>query len=75
MRIDLVLDTVKTSHKDSRVAEIRIAGSVGIAKLKSALFGALGICGDTNYRGAVGGCITYGYGSLKSRNKTLEGVC
>ena len=39
--INLVLDTVETCHEDCGVAEIGVAGSVGVAKLEAALIGAL----------------------------------
>ena len=74
VRVNLVLDTVKTCHKDSRIAEIGVAGSVGVSQLETALVGALCIRGDTDYSTSVGGCITDGYGSLKAWNKALEGV-
>ena len=72
--IDLVLDTVETCHKYSRVAEVGVAGSVGVTELKAALLGALCISGDTDDRASVRGSVAYGHGSLKAGNKSLEGV-
>ena len=74
MGIDLVLDTVQTGHQQGCIAEIGIAGGIGIADLKAAHLGRLGICGDTDDGAAVGCGITDGHGSLKAGHQTLEGV-
>ena len=72
--INLILDTVETCHKDSRVAEVGVAGSVGITELEAALVRALCICGDTDDRASVRGSVANGNGSLKAGYKTLEGI-
>ena len=74
MRVDPVLDTVKTGHKDRRIAEIRVAGGVGVAELEPAELGRLGIRRDADDRAAVGSRIADSHGSLKAGDQTLEGV-
>ena len=75
MGIDLVLYAVKTCHKDSGIAEIGVARSVGIAELKAALRGSFRVCRDTDNGAAVGGCVANGNGCFKAGNEALEGVC
>ena len=48
--IDLVLDAVQARHQDGGVAEVGVAGSVGVTELKAALVGALCVCGNTDDR-------------------------
>ena len=74
MGIDLILDTVQTGHQQGCVAEIRVAGSIGVTQLKAAQLGALGISGDTDDGTAVGSGVTNGHRSLKARHQALEGV-
>ena len=72
--IDLVLDAVQTCHQDGSVAEIGVAGGIGITQLKAAHLGSLGISGNTDDSGAVGGCVAHGDRSLEAGHQTLEGV-
>ena len=72
VRIDLILDSVKTCHKNCGIAEIGVAGRIGIAELEAALLGLFCIGGNTDDRTAVGRSVTYGYGSLKAGDKALE---
>jgi len=51
--VDFVLYAVEASHKDCRVAEIGVAGGVGVAKLEAALIGAFRVGGNTDNRRAV----------------------
>ena len=44
--IDLILDTVKTRHKDRGVAEVGVAGRVGVTELETALLRRLCVCRD-----------------------------
>ena len=74
VRIDLVLDAVQSRHEDGGVAEVGVTGSVGVTEFKAALVGALGVGGDTDDRGAVGGGVAHGDGSLKAGDEALEGV-
>ena len=72
VRIDLVLYTVETCHKNSRIAEVRVAGRVRVSELKAALLGTLRICRNTDNRRAVRGRISNGNGGFEAGNKALE---
>ena len=54
MGIDLILDAVQTGHQDGGIAQIGVAGGIGVPQLKPAQLGALGVGGDTD-GGAPGG--------------------
>ena len=46
VRIDLVLDAVQTGHQDGGIAEVGVAGSIGVTKLKATQFGSFCVGGD-----------------------------
>jgi len=72
--IDLVLDAVDTGHQNGGVAEIGVAGGIGVTQLETALVGSLGVGRDTDDGAAVGGGVTHGDGRLEAGHQTLEGV-
>ena len=74
MRVDLVLDAIKTGHKNGSIAEVWVAGRVGVAQLEAALVGALCVCGDADDCAAVGGCVANGNGCFEAGHQSLEGV-
>ena len=67
MRIDLILDTVKTGHQNGGVAEIGIAGGIGITQLKATLRRSLRVSRNPDDRAAVRGCVT-------NRNRGLNAI-
>ena len=72
--IDLVLHTVQTCHQNGCIAEVGVAGSVGVPQLKAALVGTLSVSGNTDDCASVGGSVAYGYRCFKAGYKALEGV-
>ena len=74
MGIDLVLDAVKTGHQDGGVAEVGVAGGIGVAQLKPAQLGLLSVGRDTDDGGAVGSGVAHGDGGLEAGDQTLERV-
>ena len=72
--IDLVLHTVQTCHQDGCIAEVGVAGRVGVPQLKAALVGTLSVSGNTDNGASVGGSVANRHRSLKTGHQTLEGV-
>ena len=70
----LVLDTVETRHKDRGIAEVGVAGRIGVTKFEAALLGRLCVCGDTDDRASVRGRVADRNGCLEAGNESLEGV-
>ena len=72
--VDLVLDAVETGHQERGIAEVGIAGGVGVAQLEAAQLRGLGVRRNANDGAAVGRGVTDGDGGLETGHQTLEGV-
>ena len=72
--IDLVLNAVQTGHEDGGIGVVGIAGGVGVAQLKALLSRGLGVGGDADDGGAVGGGVADGHRGLEPGHQALEGV-
>ena len=72
---EIIVPTPRAKPDKEPIAEIRIAGSIGVPKLKPAHIGGLGISRNADDCAAVGSGITNGYGSFEAGNKTFKGVC
>ena len=75
MRIYLVSYSVEACHKYCGISVIRVAGSIGIPKLKSLCFGGFGISGYAHNGAPVCHGIAYGDGRFKARDKAAERIC
>ena len=73
-RIDLFLHAVKTGHEQGRVAEIRVAGRIGVADLEAAQLRRFRVSRDADDRAAVRGGVADRDRGFKTRDQALEGV-